>query len=211
MSGSRPGASGGRRLPSSSAWDAPGCAPFWEATSVCPPQHLRFAYTPNGKPYLPETPHLTFSLTHTGDLGLLAVTCHRRVGVDVEAPHRRANWRGLARRCLSDAAYRTLGTLPDEEQRQAMTWYWVCHEAWLKARGEASLRRLLRIDLPWARACAGDASHITMQDVSGQTWLIRNVSRDGICAALVVECAPDASIEVVIFDWSLDWRWLPQT
>lgn len=86
MSGSRPGASGGRRLPSSSAWDAPGCAPFWEATSVCPPQHLRFAYTPNGKPYLPETPHLTFSLTHTGDLGLLAVTCHRRVGVDVEAP-----------------------------------------------------------------------------------------------------------------------------
>ncbi|QUV99087.1 4'-phosphopantetheinyl transferase superfamily protein [Chloracidobacterium sp. MS 40/45] len=176
-----------------------------------PPQHLRFAYTHNGKPYLPETPHLTFSLTHTGDLGLLAVTCHRRVGVDVEAPHRRANWRGLARRCLSDAAYRTLGTLPDEEQRQAMTWYWVCHEAWLKARGEASLRRLLHIDLPWARACAGDASHITMQDVSGQTWLIRNVSRDGICAALVVECAPDASIEVVIFDRSLDWRWLPQT
>jgi 4'-phosphopantetheinyl transferase len=176
-----------------------------------PPQHLRFAYTPNGKPYLPEAPHLMFSLAHTGDLGLLAVTHHRRIGVDVEAPHRRANWRGLARRCLSDAAYRTLGTLPDEEQRQAMTWYWVCHEAWLKARGEASLRRLLRIDLPWARACAGDASHFTMQDVSGQTWLVRDVSRDGICAALVVECAPDASIEVVIFDWSLDWRWLPQT
>ncbi len=176
-----------------------------------PPQRLRFAYTHNGKPYLPEAPHLTFSLTHTDDLGLLAVTCHRRVGVDVEAPHRPANWRGLARRCLSDAAYRTLCALPEEEQRRTMAWYWVCHEALLKARGEASLRRLLRIDLPWDGTCTGDASHITMQDVSGQTWLVRNVSRDGICAALVVECAPDAGIEVIIFDRSLDWRWLPQT
>jgi 4'-phosphopantetheinyl transferase len=176
-----------------------------------PPQHLRFAYTPNGKPYLPETPHLTFSLTHTGDLGLLAVTCHRRVGVDVEAPHRRANWRGLARRCLSDAAYRTLGTLPDEEQRQAMTWYWVCHEAWLKARGEASLRRLLRIDFPWDGTCTGDASHFTMQDVSGQTWLVRDVSRDGARAALVVEGAAAPGIEVILLDQGWDWRWLPQT
>ncbi len=177
-----------------------------------PPQQLRFAYTPNGKPYLPEAPHLTFSLTHAGDLGLLAVTCHRRVGVDVEATTRPVNWRGLARRCLADVAYRTLGALPDEQQRQAtMLWYWVCHEAWLKARGEASLRRLLRIDLPWDGACAGYASHITMQDISGQTWLIRDVSRDGARAALVVECAPDAGIEVIIFDWSLDWRWLPQT
>ena len=176
-----------------------------------PPQRLRFAYTPNGKPYLPEAPHLMFSLAHAGDIGLLAVTCRRRVGVDVEIAHRRTNWRGLARRCLSDAAYRTLCPLPDEELRQAMTWYWVCHEAWLKARGEASLHRLLHIDLPWAGACIGCVSHITMQDVSGQTWLARDVSRDGTRAALVVECVPDAGIEVLIFDRSLDWRWLPQT
>ncbi|WP_058880789.1 4'-phosphopantetheinyl transferase superfamily protein [Chloracidobacterium thermophilum] len=177
-----------------------------------PPQHLRFAYTPNGKPYLPEAPHLMFSLTHAGDFGLLAVTHHRRIGVDVEPITRPFNWRGLARRCLSDTAYRTLCTLPDEAQRQAtMLWYWVRHEAWLKARGEASLRRLLRIDLPWDGACAGYASHITMQDASGQTWLVRDVSRDGARAALVVECAPDAGTEVTIFDGSLDRRWLPQT
>ncbi len=169
-----------------------------------PPQQLRFAYTPNGKPYLPEAPHLMFSLAHAGDTGLLAVTCQRRVGVDVEPTTRPVNWRGLARRCLSDAAYRTLCALPEEEQRRTMAWYWVCHEALLKARGEASLRRLLRLDLPWNGACTGEASQITMQDVSGQTWLVKDVSREETRAALAVECVPDAGLEVVIFDRDLN-------
>ncbi len=165
-----------------------------------PPQRLRFAYTSNGKPYLPEVPHLMFSLTHAGDLGLLAVTCQRQVGVDVEPTNRPVNWRGLARRCLPDAAYRRLCALPDEEQCRTMAWHWVCHEALLKAQGKASLRRLLCIDLPWDGACTNAASHFTMQDVSGQTWLVRDVSRAETRAALVVEYIPDAGLEVVIFD-----------
>jgi 4'-phosphopantetheinyl transferase len=168
-----------------------------------PPQHLRFAYTPNGRPYLPEVPHLMFSLTHAGDLGLLAVTLHQRIGVDVEVTYRRANWRGLARRCLPDATYRRLCALSDEEQRRAMAWYWVCHEALLKAQGKASLRRLLHIDLPWDGTCTGYVSHFTIQDASGQTWLVRDVSREETRAALVVECPPDAGPEVVTFDWDL--------
>lgn len=169
-----------------------------------PPQHLRFAYTPNGRPYLPEVPHLMFSLTHAGDLGLLAVTLHQRIGVDVEVTYRRANWRGLARRCLPDATHRRLCALSDEEQRRAMAWYWVCHEALLKAQGKASLRRLLHIDLPWEGTCTGYVSHFTIQDASGQTWLVRDVSREETRAALVVECPPDAGPEVVTFDWDLN-------
>ncbi len=164
------------------------------------PQRLRFAYTPNGKPYLPEAPHLMFSLAHASDIGLLAITHQRRVGVDIEHATRPVNWRGLARRCLPDAAYCTLCALPDEEQRRTMAWYWVCHEALLKAQGKASLRRLLCIDLPWDGACTSAASHFTMQDVSGQTWLVRDVSREETRAALVVECIPDAGLEVITFD-----------
>jgi 4'-phosphopantetheinyl transferase len=145
-----------------------------------------------------------FSLTHAGDLGLLAVTLHQRIGVDVEVTYRRANWRGLARRCLPDATYRRLCALSDEEQRRAMAWYWVCHEALLKAQGKASLRRLLHIDLPWDETCTGYVSHFTIQDASGQTWLVRDVSREETRAALVVECPPDAGPEVVTFGWDLN-------
>ncbi|MGQ9897720.1 MAG: 4'-phosphopantetheinyl transferase family protein [Acidobacteriota bacterium] len=165
-----------------------------------PPRQLRFAYTDNGKPYLPDTPHLMFSLAHAGDIGLLAVTYYRRIGVDVEPTTRPANWLGLARRCLSASAYESFCALPNEEQQRAMTWYWVCYEAFLKARGEAGLRRLLCIDLPWNKTCANYAAHFTMQDVLGQTWRIRDVSREDACAALIVECEPDADIEVVAFD-----------
>jgi 4'-phosphopantetheinyl transferase len=172
-----------------------------------PPQHLQFAYTSNGKPYVPEARHIAFSLAHAGEVGLLAIACQRRVGVDVELTNRPTNWQHLARRCLPAPAYQAFQALPD--QLQAMSWLWVCHEAFLKARGEASLRRLLRIDLPWHETCTGYASHFTMQDVLGQTWLVRDVSREGTRAALVVEGVPDADVEISIFDRRLEQRPLP--
>ena len=56
------------------------------------PEHgagaLRFAVTAQGKPHLirpASAPDLRFSLSHSGDLALIAITFGREVGVDVEA------------------------------------------------------------------------------------------------------------------------------
>jgi 4'-phosphopantetheinyl transferase len=49
------------------------------------PASLRFGYMmPHGKPFLAEYPEIAFNLSHAGDYGLLAVTCGRQVGVDIE-------------------------------------------------------------------------------------------------------------------------------
>lgn len=155
-----------------------------------PPQDLRFAYTSNGKPYLPDAPHLAFSLSHAGEIGLLAVAYGRPVGVDVELTARPTDWLALARRCLPAAAYQSICALPDGMRSQVMGRLWVCHEAFLKARGEAGLRRLLCMASLWDGACTLPTSHFTMRDSQGKTWLVRDVSRATCFAALVVGCKP---------------------
>ncbi|MEQ4607272.1 4'-phosphopantetheinyl transferase superfamily protein [Streptomyces cavourensis] len=52
-----------------------------------PPVRVRFRFGPHGKPGLDgdaETRHLRFSLTHSGELAVVALSLGREVGVDVE-------------------------------------------------------------------------------------------------------------------------------
>jgi 4'-phosphopantetheinyl transferase len=71
-----------------------------------PPGGLRWRTGPHGKPALGDRrPRLSFSISHSGDIGLLAVTHGRPVGVDVER-RRAVRYRELAQRyfCGPDAA-----------------------------------------------------------------------------------------------------------
>ena len=55
----------------------------------CDPRSLQFCYTQNGKPYLKNST-ITFNLSHSGQLALLAISRHTPLGVDLEKinPHR---------------------------------------------------------------------------------------------------------------------------
>ncbi|MFQ3580662.1 MAG: 4'-phosphopantetheinyl transferase superfamily protein [Chloracidobacterium sp.] len=166
------------------------------------PDAIRFAYTTNGKPYLPDAPQLFFSLAHADDVGLLAIAHGRRVGVDVELPGCAERWLAVARRCLPKAEYRRLWRLPELERPLAMRRCWTRQEAWLKASGEAALRRLLQMDMPLEIPCAATAPRFTIHDTQGRTWLMQDVSRGPACATLVVEWQPDEPIAVLAFGQS---------
>jgi 4'-phosphopantetheinyl transferase len=58
----------------------------------------------------------------------------RRIGVDVEATHRRLA-ADLAERCFSPAEIRTLLALPVEMQSSRFFEYWTLKESYIKARG----------------------------------------------------------------------------
>ncbi|MCS7080111.1 MAG: 4'-phosphopantetheinyl transferase superfamily protein [Chloracidobacterium sp.] len=161
------------------------------------PRTLRFAYTPNGKPSIQDAPHLSFSLAHSGDIGLLAVTYRRRLGVDVELSDRTARWLAVARRCLSEDAWRRLQALPEADRVQAVQRGWTRHEALLKASGQAALRRLLR----WETPCTAHPAAFTIQDRHGGSWLVKDVVREGVCAALAVERWLDSTPEIVTAGW----------
>jgi 4'-phosphopantetheinyl transferase len=108
-----------------------------------PPERLRFARrcggcggTDHGKPHLLGHSDLDFSISHSGELALIAVARGRRVGADVEHVRRRIDVLAIARGSLCARERRTIESQgSDEARRNAFFRCWTRKEAYLKARG----------------------------------------------------------------------------
>lgn len=97
---------------------------------------LRFTYGPHGKPSLQEAgPRLHFNLSHSGALGLLAVTRIGEIGIDLEQLAPRGQLLPIARRLLGMQVWQHLAALPPTAQQQVFYRHWTCLEARVKARG----------------------------------------------------------------------------
>jgi 4'-phosphopantetheinyl transferase len=114
------------------------------------PQHLRFAYSPRGKPAL-ATDHehhtLRFNLAHSHNLALYALAAGRDIGIDLE--HIRANidHEQIAQRFFAPAEYDTLQRLPPEEQLRAFFTCWTRKESYIKACGDGLWQALDQIEV----------------------------------------------------------------
>jgi 4'-phosphopantetheinyl transferase len=93
-----------------------------------------------GKPRLEPPSPLRFNLSHSGDLGLIAVASEREVGVDLEDVTSHRDVEALARRTLLASERAAL----EEADDRALAFHrqWVAKEAFAKAtgRGLVSLR-----------------------------------------------------------------------
>lgn len=102
------------------------------------PAALRFTYNPYGKPALlavtPTTP-LTFNLSHSGELALLAVTRYAAVGIDIEQQKSGLAFLEMAAQQFAPLEYETLQSLPAALQAAAFYRGWVRKEAFIKAVG----------------------------------------------------------------------------
>lgn len=109
----------------------------------CAPESLRFERrcghcggSGHGKPALAGRSGLDFSLSHSGELALVAVASDRRVGADVERVRLRTDVLAIARGSLSARERRTIeapGT--DAARRAAFFRCWTRKEAYLKGLG----------------------------------------------------------------------------
>jgi 4'-phosphopantetheinyl transferase len=77
---------------------------------------------------------LSFNISHTDGLIVLAVTCLNAVGVDVEAMQRDA-FDGIASRHFSSSEFAALKALPECQQRGRFFELWTLKESYVKARG----------------------------------------------------------------------------
>jgi 4'-phosphopantetheinyl transferase len=102
------------------------------------PQEWRFEATPHGRPRImnPEAPaqSLSFNLTHTSDLVVLAVTRGRALGVDTENISRGALL-DVADRFFAKSECEHLRALPAEAQARRFFELWTLKESYIKARG----------------------------------------------------------------------------
>lgn len=137
------------------------------------PHALRIEANALGKPWLPEHPHLHFSLSHCGGQALLALDS-AAVGVDIEALIQR-DTEVLAAQILAPSELAHWRGLPQLHRVEALTEAWTRKEAALKACGFG-----LRTDPASFAAPEGE-----LDLPQGGRFLLRSVPAvPGHCAAL---------------------------
>lgn len=116
------------------------------------PEELRFSYNDYGKPGLVGEQSLQFNMSHSHEVGLVAVTRDAAVGVDVE--HIRADFASeeIATRFFSRLEVETFSSLPREEKVAAFFRCWARKEAYIKAIGKGLSQPLDAFDVTLAPA-----------------------------------------------------------
>lgn len=99
------------------------------------PRRLPIKFGAHGKPYLTSQPTLGFNLSHSEDLGLLAIGHAPDIGIDIEMLKPPTNMRRLAQSVFSPAENRAFDLLPDDALLVPFFRCWTRKEAYLKAIG----------------------------------------------------------------------------
>ncbi|HEY4387450.1 MAG TPA: 4'-phosphopantetheinyl transferase superfamily protein [Ktedonobacteraceae bacterium] len=152
---------------------------------------LRFVTNAYGKPALAQAQHvqhLSFNLSHSHELALLAVTWRRELGVDVEYKRNDIEYDELARHSFSPYEQEQLRTLPASMKEDGFFACWTRKEAYIKARGMGlSLALdLFDVSLHPAEQAQFLASREDPREV--ERWSLVNLEPDpGYAGALMVE------------------------
>ncbi len=116
------------------------------------PGQIRFVSNAFGKPELHPAfgGRLTFNLSHSGDLALIAIARDADIGVDVECMEgrRESNYGDVARSFFSATEVDALSRVPSHLYGKAFLSCWTMKEAYLKGRGEGLTIPLTSFSVP---------------------------------------------------------------
>ncbi len=164
----------------------------------CEPEAVSFSYGSAGKPTL--TPgcrdeDIRFNLAHSDDYGLVAITKHREVGVDIERTVRQSDHEKIARRFFSPIELASFLEYSSDERDGAFMRHWVRKEAYLKARGVGLTHHEEGFD-----AKLGEGTVSSFVHADGMTWTAREIlARPGYPASVV---APGTDWQLRSFEWN---------
>ena len=151
------------------------------------PEALEFSYGEYGKPALNglET-RLRFNMSHSHNVGLLAITEDNHLGVDVE--HIRADFatEDIARRFFSRCEVDVFNTLAKEEQVAAFFRCWTRKEAFIKATGRGLSQELAGFDVTLGPGVRAELLRVEDDDASRWSLCDIDVGED-YAGALAVE------------------------
>ena len=154
------------------------------------PKCVSFAYSQKKKPSLAPA-HVgngvTFNISHSGGIALLAFARKREIGIDVEQVRYDFDVEAIARRFFSAREQEQLAAFPKEKQFDSFFRCWTRKEAYIKATGDGLSLPLHQFDVSIAPE-NGDALLSTRPDNSeAALWSLREISGGtGYVAALCV-------------------------
>ena len=99
------------------------------ASEIC------FIYNPFGKPALARDPKLQFNLSHSDNVGLLAISCKYEIGADVEKIRDHNDLALVAAEVFSQREIHRLAQTTPEEYPSLFYKFWTLKEAYLKGVG----------------------------------------------------------------------------
>jgi 4'-phosphopantetheinyl transferase len=166
------------------------------------PGQVRFCYGPHGKPAMSRVfgnETLSFNLSHSHGLALLAVSRGRELGVDLEYILAHLADDQIAERFFSPREVALLRGLSKDVQREAFFIFWTRKEAFIKATGKG-----LSLPLNQFEVSLVPGKPIVLLSTNGdhqkasRWWLQPLAARSCYAAALCVEGN----------DWELKgWQW----
>jgi 4'-phosphopantetheinyl transferase len=164
-----------------------------------PPQSIRFAAGPRGKPALVDpvagAPH--FNLAHSGDLAVVALAS-RELGVDVEAlrPFPRAE--RFAARFFAPSEQQWLRAKPEVERGHAALELWTFKEAYLKAVGSGIAIALASVEIDPERPAL---LRVAGAPVAAGEWTLLSARLPGPGVAAVAVRGSGSRLVAREFDW----------
>lgn len=113
-------------------------------------ENIVIANEPGGKPYLDcsnRHPRVRFSVSHSYDLALVALTLDHAIGVDVEKIREEIDYTSLSRRFFSSAEFEAIQRCDPALRLRAFFATWTRKEALVKAHGKGIALGLQQFDV----------------------------------------------------------------
>lgn len=102
-------------------------------------QDVQIGYGPHGKPVVQQAADgrvpLHFNISHSENLALMAFVLGREIGIDIEFMRDGVDIEGVSAAFMSAPERQEILPLRSPEKSEIFYRYWVCKEAYLKARG----------------------------------------------------------------------------
>jgi 4'-phosphopantetheinyl transferase len=154
------------------------------------PSSLRFVKNEHGKPCLTGSGEaLSFNVSHSGNVVLLAFARRRALGVDVERLDATVDCDRLAKRLFSPAELAQLAHFTGAEERvRAFFRCWTRKEAYIKGQGAGMALGLRSFDVTLDRGEPVRLLATRPDPQEARRWQLRNLQpAHGYAAALAVE------------------------
>lgn len=170
------------------------------------PGALAFSYGARGKPELgePSGSDVQFSVSHSADVAVYAVTHGLRVGVDVERLRLGVDIEAIADGTFSPRERDALRRLPPAQRCEGFFNCWTRKEAYIKAIGEGLAYPLERFSVSLAPGAPARLEAFDDDPAEAAGWTMAALTPPaGFVGAVVVECR---SMQLACSGWEASTR-----
>ena len=134
---------------------------------------------------------IDFNLSHSGVLGVFALSRQGRVGVDVEERRTRRNLRGLVETVFGPDEQQILAGLAGEEWLATFLRFWTIKEALAKAWGTGLYTDFARFQTPAEIRRGGRRGTFQCPRLSVATWQVDDLGNREMALAVAQERPPE--------------------